>query len=98
KSVFLSTVENTKTSDPINLKKGSYDVLESSFSEGWHLASVKCVYDNESIGDLIPLGGEHITVNNGNRVTCTFMNTKRGTLIVKKVVVNDNGGKSAASD
>jgi uncharacterized protein DUF5648/parallel beta helix pectate lyase-like protein/prealbumin domain-containing protein len=89
--------DNNITSEPIELSPGNYDVNEISLGAGWHLADVQCVYEGESVGISIA-GGENITVDNGDDVTCTFTNTRRGTLIVKKTVVNDNNGDNTAGD
>ncbi|MDP2656403.1 MAG: hypothetical protein Q8P11_02460 [bacterium] len=92
----LTTQEYTATTESITLKKGSYDVTEEA-SDGWYMADVSCVYDDESVGEAIETG-KTITVNNGSNIICTFTNTKQGTLIVKKVVVNDDDGTRVASD
>jgi uncharacterized repeat protein (TIGR01451 family) len=43
--------------------------------------------------------GHGFSIANGESVTCTFKNhRKRGKLIVKKLVVNDDGGAKVASD
>lgn len=90
---------HTATSSDIQIPAGTFDVSEVNIGEGWHLADIACVYDNESVGTSdIVAGVEHISVGNGDHVTCTFTNTTQGTLIVKKVVVNDDDGTATADD
>jgi peptidoglycan hydrolase-like protein with peptidoglycan-binding domain len=84
------------TSEPISLVAGTYDVLEDA-PWGWNLADVRCEYDGDSVGVSV-LEGEQITVDDGDNVTCTFTNTTRATLIVKKIVINDDGGTATAGD
>ena len=98
----LTTVEGVATTtsgaegSDILLNTGIYNVLET-LAGGWNLADVSCIYDNQSIGQSIQQG-KQITVSNGDHVTCTFTNTKKGILIVKKTVINDNGGIGTANN
>lgn len=94
--VVLNTEDWNASSGSIQLNAGSYDVTES-VPEGWTLSSVRCEYGNEGTGSNIS-NGKHITLPNGRSVTCTFTDTKRATLTVKKIVINDNDGTKHASD
>ena len=96
--VELSTEDGSaETEEPIELDAGSYDVVES-VPEGWSFSSAICEYDEEdNFGEDIQ-NGENITFGSGDEVTCTFTNTKRATLTVKKIVINDDGGTKTASD
>lgn len=103
---ILTDGNGTGTSEPIPLPEGTYDVTED-IPEGWNLTDVTCIYDNESFGDVIiepELVGETIDVDDGDDVTCTFTNTLEtrvpttGTLVVQKVIVNDNGNIATPSD
>ncbi len=101
-SILINTAVSN-SSGAISLNKGTYQVNEVNLASPWHLASVSCVYEGESVGTSVPsvetiAGGEEITVGSGDEVTCTFTNTKKGTLIVKKVIINDNGGLKTADD
>jgi Concanavalin A-like lectin/glucanases superfamily/Prealbumin-like fold domain len=87
--INLETDGNIATSGDILLPAGTFDVNEINLGGGWHLADTSCSYDNESEGNTTA-GGEQITVDAGDYVTCTFTNTKQGTLIVKKLVINDD--------
>ena len=57
-----------------DLTAGTYSVSENT-PEGWDLTSAQC--DDQSNPDEIDLSA-------GETVTCTFTNTKRGTIIVEK--------------
>jgi hypothetical protein len=92
----LTTIEGSASTEPIELNASSYDVTES-VPENWNLSSVVCERGETSIGEGIT-NGKAISLNNGDSVTCTFTDTKRATLTVKKVVVNDNGRTKIASD
>ncbi|MFZ2501215.1 MAG: hypothetical protein WAW88_00890 [Nocardioides sp.] len=65
----------------------------------WALTSITCqvTYPN---GGSVTIASPNVTFNlkEGEARTCTFTNTQQnGTLIVKKVVVNDDGGTAASS-
>ncbi|HET9729644.1 MAG TPA: LPXTG cell wall anchor domain-containing protein, partial [Acidimicrobiia bacterium] len=67
----------------LTVNAGSYTVTEPADS------GYATTYDNCS----------EVRVPNGGTATCTVTNDdKTGTLIVKKVVINDNGGTKVASD
>lgn len=95
-SVTLTTEGYTASTTFSVLDAGSYDVSEN-IPEGWTLASVSCLNGETSMGSSIT-NGKSVTLQNGDSVTCTFTNTKRATLTIKKVVINDNGGTKVASD
>lgn len=70
----ITTSEGTGTSGLVTLPdEGTYSVTEDSL-EGWTFTDSSCVYDNESTGTEIEMG-ESITVDAGDAVTCTFVNT-----------------------
>ncbi|HUG64693.1 MAG TPA: hypothetical protein VMK83_05695 [Gaiellaceae bacterium] len=62
-----------------DLDAGAYSVAEDT-PEGWDLTSAACVSDLNQ-GPIAP--GE-IALATGETVTCTFVNTKRGSIIVEK--------------
>ena len=69
---------------------GSYDLSESG-PAGYDASAWVC-----SAGQV---DGDTVSVGLGDDVTCTITNDdKPATLIVKKVVVNDNGGTATAAD
>ncbi|NNG15594.1 MAG: hypothetical protein HKM89_03865 [Gemmatimonadales bacterium] len=73
-SFSLSNGE-TASSDPIS--EGTYSVSET-VPAGWDLTSATC--DNSDDPSAVTLG-------QGDDVTCTFTNTKRGSIAVKKVTL-----------
>jgi len=72
-----------KTTTFANLMPGSYDVTESAV-EGWDLTGLSCV-DPDS-GTSVNLGSAtaSIDLDDGEVVTCTFANTRRGTVTISK--------------
>jgi len=63
------------------LTGSNYSISEDSVS-GWSLTSANCD-QGETIGDIDPQPGE--------TVTCTFTNSKKGTIIIDKVTVPATG-------
>jgi cysteine-rich repeat protein len=87
-----------ETDNPANY----YSVDETTLPSGWSKKSVVCTSDNGTKDDAID---DHSVVNtainlhSGEIVTCNFTNQlQQGTLIVKKHVVNDNGGTATADN
>ena len=80
-----ATLPNSKTFS--NLIPGSYSVTEGAVA-GWDLTGLTC---NDANGTT-SLGTRtaSITLDPGENVTCSFTNTKRGTIIVEKQT-NPNG-------
>lgn len=90
----ITTVGGSGTSSPIQLESGAYNVNELSQS-GWVLATSSCVYDNQSIGSPTTAGGEAITVDAGDSVTCTFTNTNVSE--VKVTIIKNISGVHATA-
>ena len=95
-----STRSNTQAYSGIT-SFSTYTFTETTVA-GWTLS-----FNNPVCTVTTPTGGTQsasnstvtINLNEGENVTCTFINTRQnGTLIVKKLVVNDNGGTKAAGD
>ena len=85
------TTENgtkSKTSERL-IPGGTYYISETDIPEGWEFDKVECDRGtNEAIG-----------VVSGETTTCTFHNkAKTGTLIIEKVLINDNGGTKNFTD
>ncbi len=79
------------TTGPVALAAGSHTVSETA-GTGTNLSS----YSSVISGDCAPDGTVSLVA--GDNKTCTITNTlQTGTLIVKKHVINDNGGALAAS-
>ena len=92
------TSANTKLFSDI-LDFQTYTVTENT-PTGWSLGTVVCSVDIDNGGSQT-VSGATATINlkEGENVICTYPNTQQnGTLIVKKVVINDNGGTKTASD
>lgn len=71
-----------------NLPTGTYTVSETEGPTGFAATFSGACDTNGSV----------IVINSETPVTCTITNTKAGILIIKKVVVNDNGGTKTAVD
>ncbi len=70
---------------------GTYELSESGGPDGYMQTSLTC--DNAQ-GQVTS-----VTLGLGEAVTCTFVNDDQpGTLIVEKVVINDNGGVATAGE
>ena len=72
-SAQVTTVGGVGTTT-VDLADGQYDVTEAA-QDGWTFDSVSCSYENEDVGTPIS-NDEHITISDGDNVTCTFHNTK----------------------
>lgn len=73
-------------------KAGTYALSESAGSSGYTASAWSCT------GGKTPNANSQITMNLGDDITCTITNDDQpGTLVINKVVINDNGGTSTAS-
>ncbi|MGW8185328.1 MAG: prealbumin-like fold domain-containing protein [Candidatus Moraniibacteriota bacterium] len=80
------------TNAPVDI--GTYTLSESVGSVGYVASNYSCVKNGGAAVE-----GNSITLAAGDNVTCTINNDDQsGTLIVKKVVINDNGGTKTAAD
>ncbi|HSL44287.1 MAG TPA: hypothetical protein VK897_12695, partial [Anaerolineales bacterium] len=80
-----ATLQNSKT--VANLVPGAYSVSEGAVA-GWDLTGLTC---NDTNGTTnLGTRTANIALDPGEEVTCTFTNTKRGTIIVEKQT-NPNG-------
>jgi hypothetical protein len=105
----IQTGLSGQLSSPIGLDlTNTYSVIEQA-ANGWSLdtASSKCrLEDGTPTGPTsvaaaagVAGGFSGIVVQSGKTTTCTFYNTRQtGTLIVEKIVVNDNAGTAKATD
>lgn len=91
----VSTDVNGQT-PAIKVDAGTYSVNETQ-QAGYQLLSANCsgATNNGSIQGNSVTG---VVVATNNIVSCTFINSPKPKLIVKKHVVNDNGGTKSASD
>jgi len=74
--VGANTTNNTGY---LNVLTGTYSVGEPAVPAGWYLTSVRCVKGLNAVVDE-----DNFTLAKGERVVCTFTNTKTGHLIVEK--------------
>ncbi len=77
----------------------TYTISETTPS-GWSLAGIVCSVTSPNGGSqTVNLPSVSINLKEGENVTCTFSNSQQtGTLIVKKHVVNDDGGTAVAGN
>jgi Prealbumin-like fold domain len=82
------TLSNTKTFT--NLVPGSYSVTETALT-GWDLSNLSCTQSGTGTSSStdVPTATATITLGAGGNVTCTYTNTKRGSItIIKDAVPN----------
>lgn len=80
------------TNAPVDI--GTYTLSESVGPTGYVASNYSCVKNGGAA-----IEGNSITLAAGDNATCTINNDDQsGTLIVKKIVVNDNGGTKVAAD
>ena len=84
-------LKDGESNDSGYLAPNVYSVSES-VPAGWDLTSATCEGDDDGTDPA------NIQLDAGEEVTCTFTNTKRVSLTLNKVVINDNGGTAVESD
>ncbi|MGH3132147.1 MAG: prealbumin-like fold domain-containing protein [Gaiellaceae bacterium] len=67
-----------------DLTPGTYTVTESALPSGWDFTNLVC--EDDDGGSSVDLGLRKATIDldPGQTVTCTYTNTKRGTILVEK--------------
>jgi|GEM_PF-1605287 len=83
---LAGTIADGETISVINLLPGRYSSTEV-LPDGWDLTSISCS-DQNSSGN-IDTGVATFNVESGETVRCTFTNTKRAHIIVKKNAIPD---------
>jgi prealbumin domain-containing protein len=68
-----------------NLVPGTYHSTESA-KTGWDLTDLTCTTDGSGSGSTATF-----TLHAGETITCTFTNTPRGSLVIKKVTLGADG-------
>jgi hypothetical protein len=93
------TSANTKLFSGITTFQTSV-VNESSIPSGWGFDSVSCSVTSPNGGSYSTTTTTvNIVMKEGELWSCTYLDSLRtGSLIVKKHVINDNGGTASASD
>jgi hypothetical protein len=102
-SYQLTPTSGTASTDPIGIGITSSQSVSETIPGGWTLSSASCSVEGASgtTGSANLTTGviSGITIASGKNTTCTFNDAPLpGTIIVKKVVINDNGGTKAATD
>jgi hypothetical protein len=82
-----NTLSNTKTIT--GLTPGTYTVTEAAAS-GWDLTNITCVDPTTNSSGVIGTGVATINVAAGETVTCTYTNTKKGSIVIIKDAVPDH--------
>ena len=78
------------SSEPIDVLPGSYEVAET-VSDGWDLTDIQCSDSDSATPSTSNSATATFNVDPGETVSCTFTNTKRGTIDLTKLAV---GGDS----
>jgi hypothetical protein len=98
-SFDITTLGGTGQASNDGINPGSYTITESTPPAGWSFTSLSCTSTGGA--STSTSGAEasiEIPVTGGASVTCTYTNAHAATLIVKKLVINDNGGTKVATD
>ncbi len=75
-----------------NILPGTYSVTEGTLPTGWDFTSLSCAETGtENTTTNQDTKTASITLDAGETITCTYTNTKRGSITVKKQVVAPNG-------
>jgi len=83
--------------DPVGIMPGTYTISEVQ-EPNYHVTSMICTNKGTEIVNEVS-ESKSITLKSGDKVVCTFTNARNlGKLIVKKVVVNNNGGTLQPKD
>jgi hypothetical protein len=93
------TSANTKSFSNITTFQ-TYTVNENSIPSGWAFDSASCAVTSPNGGSYsTSTTTTNVAMKEGENWTCTYLDHQQtGTLIVKKHVVNDNGGTATAGD
>ena len=80
-SVGVKTLQDDGSYTFASLAPGTYDLSESSLPAGWDLSSISCN------GGSPVQNGSNVTLTVGQiqNISCTFTNTQRGQIIIKKL-------------
>jgi hypothetical protein len=81
------TLSTTETMS--NVLPGTYSVTETTLT-GWDLTSLVCVDPTSNSSGSTATGIASINLAAGETVTCTYTNTKRGTIVIIKDAQPDN--------
>ena len=99
---FATLQDNDGGSGAIVVSAGVHLINEIGLPD-WSLTGWQCLNDQEeTVGTDMGESGIELTFSEGEDITCTFTNTEvpvedSGNLIIRKVVINDNGGSADAT-
>lgn len=74
-----------------NIAPGTYTVTESNPPAGWDFTDLVCV--DPDGGTTVDIGTRTATIDldTGEIITCTYTNTRRGTIVINKTAVGGDG-------
>ncbi len=82
----ITTISNAGESVTSSLVAGTYTVDEATLPAGWSFTSLSCDANSSIAGTKAT-----ITLPAGGNVTCTYTNTKKGSIIIEKKTIGGNG-------
>ncbi|MEO7812163.1 MAG: DUF11 domain-containing protein, partial [Usitatibacter sp.] len=87
----IATANNTGSRSTTGLAAGSYAVSEGALPSGWQFTNLSC--SDSTAGSTFAISGTTANINfaAGGTVTCTYTNTKLGSITINKSTVNGNG-------
>ena len=87
----ITTANNTGSRSTTGLAAGSYVISEGALPSGWQFTNLSC--SDSTAGSTFAISGTTANINfaAGGTVTCTYTNTKLGSITINKSTVNGNG-------
>jgi sarcosine oxidase gamma subunit len=82
----INTAAGTGQQQFLQVNTGTYTVTESGPPAGWQFTSLSCSAGGSNAGQVAT-----IVMTPGASITCTFTNTKLGTITINKNTVGGNG-------
>ena len=86
----IQTTAGTGSTTFNNLAPGSYSVTETGPQAGWQFTDLSCSDEGQTGGSTSPGQAANISLQAGESVTCTFSNTKQGSITIVKNTVGGN--------
>jgi len=88
-----------QSATPVAVLPGTYSSTETVLA-GWDLANIDCDDDASSTPSTGDLNTATATFNvePGENVVCAFTNVQRATVVVRKIVVRDDGGNATIGE
>lgn len=85
----LTTASGSATQTFTGIDPENTYSINEDVPPGWDLTNTSCVNENG-----VTKNNSSFTINNGGTVTCTFVNTKKGSIIVEKQTDPDQASES----